>query len=97
MDESFSTTRDDKNRKRIEFDARNPVACWNEQVSLDTHLISICVAPVLVCTKVLQTGGGGDNVSGISTFVFLFFIYRIYVITFFHISFQPLVWFCKFK
>ncbi|KAL3240894.1 hypothetical protein MRX96_021686 [Rhipicephalus microplus] len=23
----------------------------------------ICVAPVLVCTKVLHTGGGGDNVS----------------------------------
>jgi hypothetical protein len=71
MDQSFSTTRNDNNRKRIEFDARNPVACWNEQVSVATHLISICVAPVLVCTKVLQTGGGGDNVSGISTFVFI--------------------------
>jgi len=66
MDQSFSTTRSDVNRRRIEFDAKNPVACWNEKVSVGKrHQISICVAPVLVCTKVLQTGGGGDNVSGI--------------------------------
>ena len=65
MDESFSTTRSDTNRRRIGFDAKNPVNCWNETVieSIDSHQISICVAPVLVCTKVLQTGGGGDNVS----------------------------------
>ncbi|CAG2113198.1 unnamed protein product, partial [Medioppia subpectinata] len=66
VDESFSTTRSDSNKRRIGFDAKNPVNCWDESVSQDngaTHETSICVAPVLVCTKVLQTGGGGDNVS----------------------------------
>lgn len=62
MDQSFSTTSSNNNR-RIQFDVKNPVFCWDEKISIDSHLISICVAPVLVCTKVLQTGGGGDNVS----------------------------------
>ncbi|XP_023223115.1 ADP-dependent glucokinase-like [Centruroides sculpturatus] len=56
MDDSFTTSRG-KNAKKIIFEAKKPVACWEEDD------IEICVAPVLVCTEVLQTGGGGDNVS----------------------------------
>lgn len=56
MDDSFSTSQN-RESKRIPFDTKNPVACWNED-----H-IKICIAPVLVCTQVLQTGGGGDNIS----------------------------------
>jgi len=33
------------------------VSCWNEED------YKICVAPVLVCTQVLQTGGGGDHIT----------------------------------
>lgn len=62
MDESFSTTRSSKqNIKRILFNSNVPVACWSETIA--GQQIQICVAPVLVCTSVLQTGGGGDNVS----------------------------------
>lgn len=42
---------------RTWFDPENPVSCWVEDG------IDICVAPVLVCTRVVQTVGGGDNVS----------------------------------
>ncbi|XP_064489593.1 ADP-dependent glucokinase-like [Ornithodoros turicata] len=56
MDDSFTTSRG-SGAKRIPFDNAHPVACWQEE------LYEICVAPVLVCTKVLHTGGGGDNVS----------------------------------
>ncbi|XP_054153267.1 ADP-dependent glucokinase-like [Oppia nitens] len=66
MDESFSTTRSDKNKRRIGFNVQKPVNCWDEKIFHNRdgfHEVSICVAPVLVCTKVLQTGGGGDNVS----------------------------------
>lgn len=56
MDDSFTTSRGE-NSKKILFETKNPVACWEE------NDIEICVAPVLVCTEVLQTGGGGDNVS----------------------------------
>jgi ADP-dependent glucokinase len=63
MDDSFTTSKDEGQRHRIPFDAKHPVACWQESISWNRHAISICVAPVLVCTKVKQTGGGGDNVS----------------------------------
>lgn len=56
MDDSFLTSRDSVGR-RIEFNADRPVSCWEEDQ------VEICVAPVLVCTQVVQTGGGGDNVS----------------------------------
>lgn len=56
MDDSFTTSRG-TNAKRIPFQSKKPVACWLESN------IEICVAPVLVCTQVKQTGGGGDNVS----------------------------------
>ena len=63
MDDSFTTTRGTKlEKRRMLFNSKSPVACWKEEIS-KKHLIQICVAPVLVCTKVLQTGGGGDNVS----------------------------------
>ncbi|RWS00636.1 ADP-dependent glucokinase-like protein, partial [Dinothrombium tinctorium] len=64
MDDSFTTTRNnDSTKRRIHFNETQPVACWKEDFFQDKHPIEICVAPVLVCTKVLQTGGGGDNVS----------------------------------
>ncbi|GFU20327.1 ADP-dependent glucokinase [Nephila pilipes] len=56
MDEAFTTSLG-KNAQRIHFDPKNPISCWNE------NNFEICVAPVLVCTEVLQTGGGGDNIS----------------------------------
>ena len=43
--------------KRIPFKSNRPVSCWEEEDFL------ICIAPVLVCTDVVQTGGGGDNIS----------------------------------
>ena len=42
---------------RVHFNPNSPVSCWDE------HDYEICVAPVLVCTQVLQTGGGGDHVT----------------------------------
>lgn len=39
------------------MDSKDPVSCWFE------GNIEVCVAPVLVCTDVIQTGGGGDNIS----------------------------------
>lgn len=56
MDDSFSTSNASQ-AQRIHFQSTRPVACWTEE---DYEL---CVAPVLVCTKVLQTAGGGDNIS----------------------------------
>lgn len=56
MDEAFSTSVNGFVR-RIPFDTKNPVSCWDEDN------VEICVAPVLVCTEVIQTGGGGDNIS----------------------------------
>lgn len=61
MDESFSTTTVDANHQRVRFSAAKPVSCWNETISGDEVLV--CVAPNLVCTKVFQTAGGGDNIS----------------------------------
>ncbi|KAL7638612.1 UNVERIFIED_CONTAM: hypothetical protein RMT77_011184 [Armadillidium vulgare] len=57
MDEGFSLSTH-PNTGRVMFDALKPVSCWIE----DTHY-QICIAPVLVCTKVQQTAGGGDNIS----------------------------------
>lgn len=56
MDEGFTTSLG-KNAQRIHFDPKNPISCWDE------NNLEICVAPVLVCTEVIQTGGGGDNIS----------------------------------
>lgn len=56
MDEAFTTSMKKKAR-RVPFDVNNPVSCWSEDN------IEVCIAPVLICTEVLQTGGGGDNIS----------------------------------
>lgn len=68
MDDSF-TTSDGFSRIRIQFDPKIPVPCWEESISNSS--VEICIAPVLVCTEVLQTGGGGDNVSAAGLVVHL--------------------------
>ncbi|TSO25173.1 ADP-dependent glucokinase [Bagarius yarrelli] len=56
LDESFSASRREGSQ-RISLQETRPVSCWTE----DEY--EICVAPVLVCTEVYQTAGGGDNIS----------------------------------
>ncbi|KAL4623873.1 ADP-dependent glucokinase-like [Arapaima gigas] len=56
MDESFSISQQEGSQ-RIPLLENRPVSCWEE----DDY--EICVAPVLVCTEVYQTAGGGDNIS----------------------------------
>ncbi|XP_030638149.1 ADP-dependent glucokinase [Chanos chanos] len=56
MDESFSVSRREGSQ-RIPLQESRPVSCWEEED------YEICVAPVLVCTEVYQTAGGGDNIS----------------------------------
>ncbi|XP_017331228.1 ADP-dependent glucokinase [Ictalurus punctatus] len=56
LDESFSVSRTEGSQ-RIPLQESRPVSCWTE----DEY--EICVAPVLVCTEVYQTAGGGDNIS----------------------------------
>ena len=71
LDESFTTsTKSEHHKRRIRFETNNPTACWIERLP---HIkggddanaqIQICLAIGMVCTNVIQTGGGGDNVSG---------------------------------
>jgi ADP-dependent glucokinase len=57
MDESFSlSTYPGSNRMPLNAD--RPVPCWDE----DDY--EFCVTPVLVCTEIVHTAGGGDNISG---------------------------------
>ncbi|TRY98453.1 hypothetical protein DNTS_017509 [Danionella cerebrum] len=56
MDESFSVSRQEGSQ-RIPLQESRPVSCWEE------NGFEVCVAPVLVCTEVYQTAGGGDNIS----------------------------------
>ncbi|XP_029952616.1 ADP-dependent glucokinase [Salarias fasciatus] len=56
MDDSFSISRQEGSQ-RIPLQETRPVSCWHEED------YEICVAPVLVCTEVFQTAGGGDNIS----------------------------------
>lgn len=56
MDSSFSTSRE-QGGHRMPINDAQPISCWDEDD------FEICVAPVLVCTQVVQTGGGGDNIS----------------------------------
>ena len=56
MDDSFSTSREEGSA-RIPFSPERPVSCWEESG------FEICLAPNLVCTEVVQTAGGGDNIS----------------------------------
>lgn len=57
MDESFSKTATQVTADKVPLLEERPVSCWSEEE------FDICLAPVLVCTEVLQTGGGGDNIS----------------------------------
>ena len=57
VDDSFLTSRVDGVGVRKEFNDTEPILCWTENV------VDICIAPVLVCKHVVQTVGGGDNVS----------------------------------
>lgn len=65
MDDSFSTS--SNSGTRIPLDENKPVSCWKETVTISKQekiLVDVCVAPVLVCTQVIKTAGGGDNISG---------------------------------
>ena len=57
MDDSFLTSQ--KGGKRVPFVDSRPLTCWDEE-DLD---ITVCLAPVLVCSQAVQTAGGGDNIS----------------------------------
>ena len=62
MDESFMSSKTDGGRK-VSLESNRPVSCWTEFDDEVQVELEICIAPVLVCTDVKQTGGGGDNVS----------------------------------
>ena len=62
LDESFSTTTDEQRASRVPFKPHRPVSCWEEDYG-NGEVVLICIAPNLVCTKVHQTAGGGDNIS----------------------------------
>lgn len=51
--------------RAIRLDGRRPAVCWIEPGDFDKQEVDIevCIAPVLVCKNVVQTVGGGDNVS----------------------------------
>jgi ADP-dependent glucokinase len=61
LDESFSVTVE-RDGRRVLVKPDEPVSCWSEQTE-ENLLIDFCLAPVLVCTEVVQTVGGGDNIS----------------------------------
>jgi ADP-dependent glucokinase len=61
LDDSFSVSIE-RDSKRISLESDEPVSCWDEQIDNDT-VVEFCLAPVLVCTDVVQTVGGGDNIS----------------------------------
>lgn len=56
LDQSFSASVAEGS-ERVMVNEDDPVSCWNEKE------YNICVAPNLVCTKIIQTGGAGDNIS----------------------------------
>ncbi|KXJ19900.1 ADP-dependent glucokinase [Exaiptasia diaphana] len=56
MDDSFSIS-SLPGSDRVPFNAERPVSCWSE----DDY--QFCVTPVLVCTEIVHTAGGGDNIS----------------------------------
>ena len=61
VDDSFSLSIK-RGSGRMAFEPEQPVTCWNETINNDTKT-QVCLAPVLVCTNVMQTVGGGDNIS----------------------------------
>uniref|UniRef100_A0A182MQW9 ADP-dependent glucokinase n=1 Tax=Anopheles culicifacies TaxID=139723 RepID=A0A182MQW9_9DIPT len=67
MDGSFAVSAE-PGARRIHFNKRDPVSCWEETLELQQHapaiVVEICVAPVLICKHAKQTVGAGDNISG---------------------------------
>jgi ADP-dependent glucokinase len=77
LDDSFATSASNlhntnahhhKPPTRVNLLDSNPVACWNETISINPAKniafdVEICVAPVLVCSVARQTAGAGDNIS----------------------------------
>jgi ADP-dependent glucokinase len=71
LDDSFATSSVDENEdtsrpKRINFKDSEPVACWNETITVKPEnklQVEICISPVLVCRRAIQTAGAGDNIS----------------------------------
>ena len=51
------------NPARIFIDSQEPVVCWKENDPVIGKRIKFCLSVGLVCTKVKQTAGGGDNIS----------------------------------
>lgn len=83
-DESFAhSARPNNGDRRTRFDPKNPVSCWVEDG------IDVCVAPVLVCTRVIQTVGGGDNVSAAGLVLQIWFR----ILTVFMSVFSEFCWF----
>ncbi len=73
LDESFTTSIRNGDGRRIFFDPADPTPCWTEKLPNENpeneregqlDRVQFCLAVGLVCTNVVQTGGGGDNVSG---------------------------------
>lgn len=72
LDESFTTSIRNGDGRRIFFDPADPTPCWTEKLPNENpeneregqlDRVQFCLAVGLVCTNVVQTGGGGDNVS----------------------------------
>ncbi|EAA10744.3 AGAP006394-PA [Anopheles gambiae str. PEST] len=67
MDGSFAVSAS-PGARRIHFNNRDPVSCWEEALELPeagrTIAVELCVAPVLICKNAKQTVGAGDNISG---------------------------------
>lgn len=65
MDDSFSTSTQEKRAERVNLNPENPVSCWDEKIKVHDGFVpvEICVAPVLVCINAQQTCGAGDNIS----------------------------------
>lgn len=67
LDDSFSLSIEHGSR-RVTLEPEQPVTCWNEMLDDDAK-VQICLAPVLICTNVVQTVGGGDNISSASLLI----------------------------
>lgn len=73
LDDSFSTSTNKTNAKRISIE--EGIICWEENIdselnTLKENSVQICLAVGMVCTEVVQTCGAGDNVSGKNCNVF---------------------------
>lgn len=67
LDDSFALSIE-HGSGRVTLEPEQPVTCWNEMMDSRTKA-QFCLAPVLVCTHVVQTVGGGDNISSASIII----------------------------